>query len=222
VIVGAWLRRVGHRRRRDGNGVPALIMTRVSQPAHARSPMTVIRPLRLDDAQALSELYAANRAWLRPSEPERSADFYTLAGQRARAAEAIDGARTDRLYRFVILGSDDEIAGLIALENIVRSAAQSATVGYWVAESRAGHGLATRALAAAVAEAFDNLDLHRVQAPTVVGNRASQRVLTKNQFELIGCARDYLYVGGAWRDHLLFQRVSSSFVPVDGATPDRG
>jgi ribosomal-protein-alanine N-acetyltransferase len=54
--------------------------------------------------------------------------------------------------------------------------------------------------------AFGELRLHRLQAGTLVDNVASQRVLEKNGFELIGLARRYLQIAGGWRDHLLYQR----------------
>jgi ribosomal-protein-alanine N-acetyltransferase len=57
-----------------------------------------------------------------------------------------------------------------------------------------------------VDHAFAELDLHRLEAGTLVDNLASQRVLTKNGFERIGLARNYLHISGAWRDHVLFQR----------------
>jgi ribosomal-protein-alanine N-acetyltransferase len=41
-----------------------------------------------------------------------------------------------------------------------------------------------------------------------LANVASQRVLEKNGFERIGVARRYLHIAGAWRDHVLFQRVA--------------
>jgi ribosomal-protein-alanine N-acetyltransferase len=33
-------------------------------------------------------------------------------------------------------------------------------------------------------------------------------VLEKAGFERIGLARHYLHIAGAWRDHILFQRLS--------------
>jgi [ribosomal protein S5]-alanine N-acetyltransferase len=54
--------------------------------------------------------------------------------------------------------------------------------------------------------AFEELELHRVEAGTLVDNVASQRVLEKNGFTRIGLARRYLRIAGAWRDHILFQR----------------
>ena len=70
-------------------------------------------------------------------------------------------------------------------------------------------GEAHQAADVALAErAFGRLGLHRLEAGTLVDNVASQRVLEKNGFELIGLARNYLHIAGAWRDHLLFQRTA--------------
>jgi [ribosomal protein S5]-alanine N-acetyltransferase len=120
-----------------------------------------------------------------------------VEGQRARIGE----------HSYAILDSD-AIAGTISLSNVVRGAFQNANVGYWVDRARNGRGLATRALAAMVDEAFGDLALHRLEAGTLVDNVASQRVLEKNGFERIGLARRYLYIGGDWRDHVLFQRIA--------------
>ena len=71
-----------------------------------------------------------------------------------------------------------------------------------------GRGLATRAVAAIVAEAFGPIGLHRVEAGTQPENLASQRVLEKNGFVRIGLAPSYLRIAGEWRDHILYQRVA--------------
>jgi len=77
-----------------------------------------------------------------------------------------------------------------------------------VAQARNGRGIATTAVKLVVREAFMVLGLHRVEAGTLVDNVASQRVLEKAGFERIGLARRYLHIAGAWRDHILFQRLS--------------
>jgi len=145
----------------------------------------------------LLALRFANRDFLRPFEPERDDSFFTLEAQRARIGE----------HSYAILDGD-AIAGTISLSNVARGAFQSANLGYWVDRRRNGKGLATRALAATVQEAFGELGLHRLEAGTIVDNVASQRVLEKNAFEPIGLARRYLHIGGDWRDHLLFQRLA--------------
>ena len=176
---------------------------------HRRVGGKSIRRLEVDDAAELAALYARNRAFLAPYEPAREDRFFTPAGQRARAEEALEGARSGALYRYVILDNEARIAGVIGLEHVVRAASQSATVGYWVDQPRNARGLASVAVADLVELARVDLMLHRLQAPVLVDNVASQRVLAKNGFERIGVARGFLCVGGAWRDHVLFQRLLS-------------
>jgi [ribosomal protein S5]-alanine N-acetyltransferase len=159
---------------------------------------TTIRPLAPGDAEELAALHVRNRAVLRPFEPHPDDAFFTAEGQRDRIAQRPDG--------FAILDGE-RIAGVIALENVVRGASRSATVSYWVDRERNGRGLATAAVGAIVSVARDQHGLHRLQAPVLTDNRASERVLEKNGFERIGIARGYLHVGGEWRDHVLFQRL---------------
>jgi RimJ/RimL family protein N-acetyltransferase len=49
----------------------------------------VIRPLTLEDTEELAALYAGNREFLRPFEPDRDDAFFTPAGQRARIAQRV-------------------------------------------------------------------------------------------------------------------------------------
>jgi ribosomal-protein-alanine N-acetyltransferase len=158
-----------------------------------------IRELTVADARELAALYAANRDFLAPFEPERGDGWFTAAGQRDRLSRPIAG------WRFAIVDGG-AIAGSITVSDVVRGAFDSAHVGYWVARERNGRGLASQAVAAVVELAFGKGRLHRLQAGTLVDNLASQRVLEKNGFERIGLARRYLHIGGAWRDHILFQR----------------
>ena len=74
--------------------------------------------------------------------------------------------------------------------------------------SRNGRGLATTAVCEVVRFAFDELDLHRIEAATLVDNVPSQRVLEKSGFEKIGLARRLLRIHDEWRDFFLFQRLA--------------
>lgn len=107
----------------------------------------------------------------------------------------------------VILDDEGAVTGRLTLSGIMRGAFQSCSVGYWLAEEHTGRGLATQAVEAAVALAFSDLRLHRVQAETLLDNMASQAVLARTGFERIGMAPRYIRIAGGWRDHLLFQRV---------------
>jgi ribosomal-protein-alanine N-acetyltransferase len=163
----------------------------------------MIRPLQPGDAAELAALYAANREFLGPFDPERPANFFTAEGQRERLEQQVAGGG----YGFAVLDGD-AIAGTISIFHIIRESLQSGTVGYWIDQARNGRGLASAAVEDVVAYAFGELELHRLEAGTLLDNVASQRVLEKAGFERIGIARRFLHINGDWRDFVLFQRVA--------------
>lgn len=169
-----------------------------------------IRLIRLDDAAPLADLVAASREHLAPWEPVRGDDYFTEPGQRAAVEASLDRQARGEGMPWVILDDTGEVAGRVTLSDIVRGPFQSCHMGYWIGARQAGRGFTTEAVLAAVASAFADLGLHRVQAGTLVHNVASQRVLQKAGFERIGLAREYLRIAGAWQDHLLFQRVGDT------------
>jgi ribosomal-protein-alanine N-acetyltransferase len=59
------------------------------------------------------------------------------------------------------------------------------------------------ALAALLPYVFDELGMHRVQANYQPVNERSARLLRCLGFVVEGYARDYLFIAGAWRDHVL-------------------
>jgi ribosomal-protein-alanine N-acetyltransferase len=162
----------------------------------------VIRPVQREDGAELAALYGANRAFLAPFEPVRPPEFFTAAGQRERLERQLEG----ETHPFVILDGA-AIAGTINLFGIVRESLESGVIGYWIDHRRNGRGLATGAVAEILDYAFEELELHRVEAATLIDNLASQRVLEKNDFERIGLARRYLRIDDDWRDFFLFQRL---------------
>ena len=162
----------------------------------------MIRLLTPDDAEELAALYAANREFLAPFEPERPEEFFTAAFQRSR----IESAGEDQ-WRWAIVDGG-RIAGTIVVSDVRRGALQLGNVGYWIDRAHNGRGLATAAVADVVAFAFGEAGLHRLEAGTLVDNHASQRVLLKNGFERFGLARKLLNVNGVWRDHVLYERIA--------------
>ena len=177
---------------------------------HSRAVPQRIRLIEPDDAARLTELLVASREYLAPWEPVRDADYFTVDGQRRVAELALDRHDRGEVVPWVILDDAGDVAGRLTLSDIVRGAFQSCNMGYWVGMHQAGKGLATGAVRAAVEAAFGQLGLHRIQAGTLVDNLASQRVLAKAGFEPIGLAPRYLRIAGAWRDHLLFQRIDDA------------
>ena len=164
-----------------------------------------IRALTGDDAPALAAAYALNREHLAPWDPRRTEEFYTEAGQRKDANAKLEAARLGLVDPW-LLWHGEEVVGRVNLNNVVRGVFQNASVGYWVDARHTGRGLATAAVSFALRRATE-MGLHRVEAGTLVHNLASQAVLKRCGFEQYGAAADYLFIAGAWQDHLLFQRV---------------
>ncbi|HSN11243.1 MAG TPA: GNAT family N-acetyltransferase, partial [Propionibacteriaceae bacterium] len=116
--------------------------------------MTRTRLVQLDDAERLADLVQRSRAYLAPWEPVRPERYFTLEGQREVIVESLERYRDGLHVPHVVLNDQGDVVGRINLNNVVRGAFQSASVGYWVAEEAAGHGLATAAVAEMVQVAF--------------------------------------------------------------------
>ena len=166
-----------------------------------------LRPLHVDDAELLAGMYAAQAEFLAPFEPDRPADFATVAGQRRSLALADAERLDDRIHRFLIEAGGGP-AGVISVSRITRGPFQNAGLGYWVARELNGRGVATRAVGLACEWGFGEARLHRLEAATLLDNLPSQTVLRRNRFTEIGVSPRYLHIAGAWRDHLLFARTA--------------
>jgi [ribosomal protein S5]-alanine N-acetyltransferase len=170
--------------------------------------MTVTtRELTVGDAAEMAAVLRANREFMAPWEPDRSDEYFTEDGQRRVLADLRRQHDAGSAVLHAIV-EDGRILGRIALTNIARGPFQSASLGYWVAHEANGRGVATSAVDRLVRHAFDHLGLHRIEAGTLVHNEGSQRVLEKNRFQRYGLAPRYLWIAGAWRDHVLFQRLA--------------
>jgi ribosomal-protein-alanine N-acetyltransferase len=163
-----------------------------------------------DDAPVLAELVRANREFLAPWEPHRGDEYFTEAGQRVSIGASLAEHQHGRGVPWVIVDRDGAVVGRINLNNIVRGAFQSASLGYWLAQAATGRGIATAAVRDIMRLAFTELGLHRIQADTLVHNAASQRVLERNGFVRIGLAPRYLKIAGRWQDCVMHQLLSDA------------
>ncbi|MBO0837139.1 MAG: GNAT family N-acetyltransferase [Actinobacteria bacterium] len=178
-------------------------------------PGVVMRVAVESDAESLCSAYRRNRDHLQPWEPRRDDEFFTLDGQLVRLRSQLEQLEAKRMVPWLLL-AQDAVIGRVNLSNVVLSAFRSATLGYWIDAEYQGRGLATSAVASACEAAREQLGLHRLEAGTAVDNVRSQRVLAKSGFELIGPAPAYLEIDGAWRDHLLFQKILHDRSPFQG------
>ena len=166
-----------------------------------------IRPAVRSDAADVAELLIAQRGHLAPWDPRREPAFFTRGGQRSRLSQVERDRAAGTAFRFIIPESGESV-GEVSLTNVVRRSLQSSNLGYCVAGERCGRGVATSAVAAVCTFAFGELELHRLEAGTLLHNVGSQIVLDRNGFIAFGVAPNYLRIAGEWCDHVLFQRTS--------------
>lgn len=165
-----------------------------------------LRLIEKADAEAMANAYDRNRSYLEPWDPARPEGFFTSAWHAAEIPRQLAEYAAGELLPLV-LASDAEIIGRVTVSGVTRGAFQSGRLGYWIDENAAGRGIMSDAVRNVREIARDDFGLHRLEAGTLLHNRASQRVLENAGFERIGIAPLYLCIAGRWQDHMLFQTI---------------
>lgn len=164
-----------------------------------------VRPLRRRDAPTWQRLRRDNAAWLGPWE----ATLPPEAGRPLMSYRAMIGAmrrraRAGHSMPFALTW-DGEMVGQLTVNGISWGSARWASLGYWVAQSHAGRGITTTAVALVCDHLFTVVRLHRIEIAVRPENTASLRVVEKLGFTEIGTAPGFLHIAGDWRDHRVFQ-----------------
>jgi [ribosomal protein S5]-alanine N-acetyltransferase len=100
-----------------------------------------------------------------------------------------------------LVWTEGRLIGAVNLNNIVRGALESGSLGYYRLGD-GGHPGALRSAVSAVADhAFDSLGLHRLEANIQPSNTRSRELVEALGFRLEGLSVEYLRVGGQWQNH---------------------
>jgi ribosomal-protein-alanine N-acetyltransferase len=163
----------------------------------------MIRLLTPDDSELLLKYYIYNREHLRAFEPMRDNSFYTLEVQRNILNESyrqfFNGTAVD-----LGIFKDGKFIGKLKISNIVNGIFKSATIGYSIDKDEQSKGYMKETVKLAIKYAFEELQLHRLEASALVENKKSQNVLLGCGFEELGVNKQYLFINGKWRDHLTY------------------
>jgi [ribosomal protein S5]-alanine N-acetyltransferase len=167
-----------------------------------RLAITLLQPAAAEPAAAYA---AANRAYVAPWSPRRGDDYYSHDFWAVHAEQSLEEWRSGRSARFVLsLASDPAcVIGECNLTEIARGYFESCYLGFSLHHRHTGRGLMTEALSALLAFAFQEMRLHRVSANYLPDNLRSERLLRRLGFRKEGLAPAYLFINGAWRDHVL-------------------
>jgi len=167
----------------------------------------MLRPLASSDFRAWSEVRRRNGEWLTTWEPQRQPHQTDPSTDRSTFASRCIQRDRDRsagtAYQFGLFVGD-QVVGEINLNNVIRGAMQSATIGYWIDREQAGRAYVAEGVVLLFQYSFEQLGLHRVEICIVPRNQRSRRVVEKLQIRDEGIAERYLEINGAWEDHVRY------------------
>lgn len=144
-----------------------------------------LRPFTADDRYRLAEI--ANDRRISRNLTDRFPYPYSIED----ADEWIELTSQQEPGRHFAIEVDRDLVGGIGLDPIGGEKRHVAAVGYWLAPSYWGQGIATEALQAMVGYAFETIpQLSRLQASVYGWNPASGRVLEKCGFHLEATLRE--------------------------------
>ncbi len=168
------------------------------------TPRLVLRMLEPHEANLAVAFYRDNKEHLEKTGPKWTKDFFDLDRWQLQLEVNLEEFHTDQsLKLFVFERQTNTIIGIVNFNNIVRRVAQYCNIGYSLAEDKQGFGFMEEALKYAIKHSFEVMNLHRVMANYMPHNVRSGKVLKKLGFTAEGFARNYLYINGAWEDHVL-------------------
>jgi ribosomal-protein-alanine N-acetyltransferase len=147
-----------------------------------------------------------NREHLAPFSPPPPQAYYTEAFWQNRLQLAREEFGRGESVRFVLFRRESPFAEVVGECNftlIARGPFQACYLGYNLDSRAVGKGLMYEALTAAIDYVFTDLKLHRIMANYMPANERSARLLRRLGFTVEGYARDYLFIAGEWRDHIL-------------------
>ena len=169
----------------------------------------VLRPLRLEDAEAVFILVEANRQrlgeWL-PWVPS----VLTAADEAAFIRGTRDQMAAGSGLSCVIV-ADGAIAGTMG--GSIDAANHSPEIGYWVAESFGGRGLVTRSARALTTFLVNELSMHRVAIRAATDNAPSRAVAERLGFVHEGTQRHAEILNGEFFDLEVYSMLAPDWGP---------
>jgi ribosomal-protein-alanine N-acetyltransferase len=147
------------------------------------------------------DYFLRNREFLEPWEMVRDESFFTAEFHAELLEKEKKLFEDGQLFKVWML-YEERIIGSIALNNIVRGAFQSCHLGYRMDGELLNRGLMTEGIEAVIAYAFEEMQLHRIEANIMPRNQASMKVVQKLGFYEEGLAIKYLKIHGVWEDHI--------------------
>ncbi|MFI6642836.1 GNAT family N-acetyltransferase [Streptomyces sp. NPDC050504] len=143
--------------------------------------MPELQCLRADHAPALLDFERENRAYFAESVPDRGDAYFAEFDDRHAGLLAEQSAGTCRFH--LLVADDGAVLGRVNLIDVEDGTAE---LGYRIAKSAAGRGLATAAVREVCELAATDYGLTSLWARTTLDNAGSRAVLARAGFTVTG------------------------------------
>ncbi len=161
----------------------------------------VLKPYSLSDTEDLTRI--ANNAQIAGNMRDMFPHPYTVQD----AENYIKLRLEDRIQSVFGIIYNGELAGSIGLHLQQDVYRLSAELGYFVGEPYWNKGIATQAIALITRYGFENLHLNRIFARVFANNKASMRVLEKNNYVLEGIKKKAIVKNNRILDEYFYAKI---------------
>ncbi len=161
---------------------------------------------------SILDYHKRNKEFLEMWEPKRPETFLTRAYQKKWIKEEQKEIKklTGACFLIVKASEPGRVIGSVKLTNILYGNFCSAFLGYRLDKDETCKGYMTDAVNKMLEIAFDDLNLHRVEASVIPSNEASKGVMRKCGFKYIGTSDSYLKINGDWQPHEMYEFINPS------------
>ena len=171
----------------------------------------ILKIIGPDYAREVLQFYLNDKELFEQYEIDRCQNFYTEGHQQQILQAEYGLALKMQQIRFYVFLKENptQMIGTVCLYKI-SNLYSHAELGYKFSSKFHHKGFASEAVEKLIDIAFMELSLHRITAHVQGDNSPSTRLLENLGFEKEGICRDYLYLHGAWRNHIQYSLITPS------------
>ncbi|MCO4784179.1 MAG: GNAT family N-acetyltransferase [Candidatus Cloacimonetes bacterium] len=172
-----------------------------------------IAVLASNESPYIKDYFERNKDYLANSMPDFNLEYLKESYWRKRLPkDYIDFVNGQSLCLFAFSANDNKVIATINFTQIQRGVFQGCFLGYSIDKDYQNKGLMTVFLQESINFVFESLNLHKVLANYMPTNLGSARVLEKLGFQIVGLAKQELFVNKKWEDFVETRLINDNWV----------
>lgn len=167
---------------------------------------TTLRELTEKDHTALVELANNKKIW------SNLRDVFPHPYSAQDGHNFISMVHTDTNAKRFAIDYDSNFVGMIGMFPQGDVYRYNAELGYWIGEKYWGKGIGTSAVSLIVEYAFNKTEITRLYAGIFGYNKASAKILEKNNFRNEGIAKSTVFKDGEYHDEMRYAILKEEWI----------